>query len=181
MPPATSTFSVRVDAAASPPMRRTARVPRDHHSGHRRTIRHRPGCARESVRRQRRQLDGYGVLASCNRTERTIRNGIKVPEALAFDSAGSLYVANATRGADAIGWIGVYAPRSTTPSRTIATGTNLPTWLAFGANGDLYVANVSNVSSGSVAVYANGASKPARRMTNGVDDPLSLLLCAPAA
>jgi len=43
--------------------------------------------------------------------------------------------------------------------------------------GDLYVANATNVSAGSVTVYANGASKPLRRITNGINGPLNLLLC----
>ena len=109
---------------------------------------------------------------------RKIVKGINAPEALALDSSGSLYVANATGGSSAKGWISVYAPGTTVPSRTIQTGTDLPTALAFDKAGDLYVANVSNVDYGSITVYAPNSSKPLRRITNGVDSPLSLAICS---
>ena len=66
-------------------------------------------------------------------------SGFETPDALAFDSAGNLYVANFgtyPRGQDTVSEV--------TPSgvvSTFATGLTNPTGLAFDSAGNLYVAN----------------------------------------
>ena len=58
-----------------------------------------------------------------------------IPEALAFDTSGNLYVANYGNNT-----VSKFAPGSTTPTATL-TGLSGPDALAFDASGNLYVAN----------------------------------------
>src|SRR5579862_5277248 len=67
---------------------------------------------------------------------RTVSNLIDTPEALAFDQAGNLYVANRNYNAATI-----YASGHTNVKRTISVGINAPDDLAFDSAGNLYVAN----------------------------------------
>lgn len=76
------------------------------------------------------------------------------PTAIAFDSSGNLYVANAPAGQN--GDVIVYRAGTTTPLYTISTGINNPRVLAFDAAGNLYVAN----SYFRVVAYAPGGKSP---------------------
>ena len=60
-----------------------------------------------------------------------------IPDALAFDASGNLFVANS--GNDTVS---EFAPGSTTPTATLS-GLNRPIALAFDASGNLFVANDS--------------------------------------
>jgi sugar lactone lactonase YvrE len=85
--------------------------------------------------------------------------GLNVPEGLALDAAGRLYVSNHNGNA-----ITVYAPGASGDAPPVASivgpSTRLqgPLGLAFDAAGRLYVANAPGPGSGIIAVYAAGAS-----------------------
>lgn len=98
----------------------------------------------------------------------SITKGIYDPQALATDSAGNLYVANAAHND-----IVMYAPASAKPAWTItvATGLSWPQSLAFDASGNLYSAN----SEGStVTVYGPGSNEVLRTITSGIVTPEAL-------
>ncbi len=61
-----------------------------------------------------------------------------LPDALAFDSSGNLYVANDGNT------VSEFAPGSTTASATYSAGVSEPDALAFDSSGNLYVANSGN-------------------------------------
>lgn len=92
-----------------------------------------------------------------------IRTGLIRPSAIAFDSLGNLYVANASE-AYGPGTISVYAPGAsgnTVPINSIGgsntqLGQNI-TGLAFDASGNLYASN-DDVGVQSITIYAAGAS-----------------------
>lgn len=99
----------------------------------------------------------------------TVQNGVAVPQALAFDTAGDLFVANEP------GSVTEYAPPYNQPPVATTAGINHPQSLALDAHGDLFVANGNG--SNSVTVYAppyGGA--PSATISTGVDDPVSLAL-----
>ncbi|MBV8489755.1 MAG: hypothetical protein JO199_04420 [Candidatus Eremiobacteraeota bacterium] len=73
--------------------------------------------------------------------QRTITIGVHQPQALAFDGARNLYVANGS----APGSVTVYASGATTPSRTISTGGELPAALAFDVSGNLFIGTDASV------------------------------------
>jgi DNA-binding beta-propeller fold protein YncE len=60
----------------------------------------------------------------------TISQGMMLPNALAFDGSGNLYVAN-FGSASSTGNVTVYAPGSTKVLRTISIGVDYPNALAF--------------------------------------------------
>jgi DNA-binding beta-propeller fold protein YncE len=98
---------------------------------------------------------------------RAISQGVKGPDALAFDGSGNLYVANAG-GNNAATWVTVYAPGSTSPSRRISRR-SIPVALAFDAFGNLYVAGGR-----SVTVYGAGSNKVLRTISGGLRSPDAL-------
>src|SRR5581483_3111460 len=76
--------------------------------------------------------------------QRIIKEGIQDPRALAVDSKGRLFVANAPlsqHGESEPGWVSVYAAGSTKPSLTITDGIDVPLSLAVDPSDNLYVAN----------------------------------------
>ena len=91
--------------------------------------------------------------------------GLKSPWALAFDSSGSLYVANFDGNT-----VSRFAPGSVTPTATL-TGVQAPRALAFDANGNLYVANAT--ANGTVSKFAPGDTTPSATLT-GVRYPNAL-------
>jgi len=116
----------------------------------------------------------------------TISTGIDDPRALALDSSGNLYVANAAGGSSSSsssgsgGSVSVYPSGSSTPSLTIGQGINAPDALAVAPNGWLYVANVASTSSSSsgsgasVQVYLPGQTSPRFTITQGISVPVAL-------
>jgi hypothetical protein len=99
----------------------------------------------------------------------SIANGIAAPQALVFDAAGDLFVANQS------GTVTVYAPPYAQPPVTISNGVNHPQSLAVDARGDLFVANGNG--SNTVTVYSppyGGA--PTVTISANVNDPVSLAL-----
>lgn len=99
----------------------------------------------------------------------TVQSGIQNPQALAFDAAGDLFVANLP------GSVTVYAPPYTSATTTIAAGVNHPQALAMDPRGNLFVANGSG--SNTVTEYVppyNGP--PAATIAGGVNDPVSMAL-----
>lgn len=97
----------------------------------------------------------------------TIANGVTSPQALIFDPAGDLFVANQT------GTVTAYAPPYTQPPIAISVGVNRPQALALDARGDLFVANGNG--SNTVTMYSPPyGGSPAATIAAGVDDPVSL-------
>jgi sugar lactone lactonase YvrE len=101
---------------------------------------------------------------------RTIVTGISDPQSLAFDTRGTLYVADAN-----LNVVAAYPQDATEPLRKITNGVRRPTALSFDASGNLYVAN--NASS-TITVYAPGKSKPLRTIASGISGPTTLILDA---
>ncbi len=94
--------------------------------------------------------------------------GLAFPYGIAYDAAGTLYVAD-----DSTNAIGVFAPGSSgnvAPSRTISGGAvKSPTGLALDGSGELF-ASVATAANATVLVFPKGGSSPARRSTNAVSD-----------
>ena len=76
----------------------------------------------------------------------TMQSGVVNPQALVFDGAGDLFVANQP------GSVTVYAPPYNQSPAAIATGVNHPQALAIDARGNLFVANGNG--SNTVTVYS---------------------------
>jgi sugar lactone lactonase YvrE len=92
------------------------------------------------------------------------------PAALAFDSSGNLFVANAFQSI-----VSEFAPGATTPTATL-TGLSNPSALAFDSGGNLFVANVgnhANASANTVSEFAPGATTPTATLT-GLNVPTVL-------
>ena len=99
----------------------------------------------------------------------TIQSGVTSPQAVIFDAAGDLFVANQP------GSVTEYVPPYNQGPIAIANGINHPQALAVDARGNLFVANGSG--SNTVTVYSppyGGA--PAATISSNVDDPVSLAL-----
>jgi hypothetical protein len=118
---------------------------------------------------------------------RTILDGIATPVAMAFDSAGNLYVANEAGGGRCgteanAGTVTVYAPGASSPSYTITTAEGLcnPRALAFDPSGNLYVANSDDAKefAGSVTVYSAGTATLLQTITDGIGTPESVAVDA---
>jgi hypothetical protein len=91
------------------------------------------------------------------------KTGLAGPYAVAVDSKGSIYVANASGNR-----ITVYAPNANgnvAPMRTISGHLNFPTGIAIGTHGTIYVVNQAGVS---VMVFGRGA--------NGSDPPMRTII-----
>jgi hypothetical protein len=98
-----------------------------------------------------------------------VQSGVLSPQALTFDAAGDLFVANQP------GSVTVYASPYNQMPVTIANGINHPQSLALDTRGDLFVANGNG--SNTVTLYSppyGGA--PSATISSSVDDPVSLAL-----
>lgn len=99
----------------------------------------------------------------------TIQNGVTNPQALIFDPAGDLFVANQP------GSVTEYVPPYNQAPVAIVNGINHPQSLAVDAHGNLFVANGNG--SNTVTLYSppyGGA--PSATIASNVDDPVSLAL-----
>ncbi len=102
---------------------------------------------------------------------RTIEHGVSCPNALAFDPAGDVFVANrGCRSSDDS--VTVYRRGTGALLHTITDGISGPVALAFDALGTLYVAN--NAAS-NVAVYVHREIHPYRVITDGILNPTALV------
>jgi hypothetical protein len=99
----------------------------------------------------------------------TIQNGVSNPQALVFDAAGDLFVANQGGG------VSQYAPPYSQAPNIIANGVNRPQALALDSRGNLFVANGNG--SNTVTVYSPPyGGGPSQVISANVDDPVSLAL-----
>ncbi len=99
----------------------------------------------------------------------TILNGVSDPQAVVFDAAGDLFVANQP------GSVTEYVPPYNQAPIAIANGVNHPQSLVVDARGNLFVANGSG--SNTVTIYSppyGGA--PSATISSNVNDPVSLAL-----
>ena len=99
----------------------------------------------------------------------TVQNGVTNPQALIFDSAGDLFVA------DQPGSVTEYAPPYNTTPMTISNGVNHPQALAIDSRGNLFVANGSG--SNTVTMYSPPYSgQPVETIASGINDPVGITL-----
>jgi hypothetical protein len=103
------------------------------------------------------QVNAYAAAGTKLKRVSTITSGLALPEGIATDGAGNLYVANFGSNS-----VTVYPPGQTTPSVTYTQGVNLPKSVAVGSDGTLYVANQGGGSNsfGSVTEYSAGSVTP---------------------
>ena len=108
---------------------------------------------------------------------RAISDGIFVPLALAFDSAGRLYAADNQNNPPSDSRITVYGSGSH-PIQTIKSGIYGCVGFQFDAAGNLYVANFGGFYGGgtTVPVYGPNQVKPERVITSAVISPSSLAM-----
>ena len=89
----------------------------------------------------------FGTSVSAD-TLAGVTSGLSLPEGLAFDSSGNLYIAGFGNGTVSVlpGATGSVFGSNVTADRlsTVASGLNNPWGLAFDASGDLYIANSGN-------------------------------------
>jgi hypothetical protein len=103
----------------------------------------------------------------------TIQSGVVSPQAVVFDGAGDLFVANQS------GSVTEYVPPYGQSPVTIANGVIHPQSLAVDAHGDIFVANGNG--SNTVTVYsAPYGGPPSATISSSVNDPVSLALDANA-
>lgn len=126
------------------------------------------------------QIDVYAVgkKPGFAKLLRRIRDGLSLPDALAFGPSGELFVANYPVE-NVPGSIAVYAPKGTSPERTITDGVNSPWAIAVDSAGTLYVGNDPlrwrhDRAQGSVTVYVPSSDKPFHRITREISGPLAL-------
>ncbi len=101
----------------------------------------------------------------------TLGWGLSVPDAITFDMAGNLYVANAASGV-----IYKFAPGASAPSAAL-TGLVNPSAMAFDSSGNLYVINGGDIRltgiGNAVSRFAPGAATPNATLT-GLNSPSAM-------
>ncbi len=99
----------------------------------------------------------------------TIQNGVSDPQAVVFDAAGDLFVANQP------GSVTEYVPPYNQAPIATANGVNHPQSLVVDSRGNLFVANGSG--SNTVTIYsAPFGGPPSATISSNVNDPVSLAL-----
>lgn len=103
----------------------------------------------------------------------SITNGIAIPQGIATDATGNLYVANS--GANTVT---VYPPGSTAPSTTYTSGVGTPYDVTVGKDGTVYVANAFGTPSGqgTVTEYPAGSTYPSLTITNSGQNAVATAL-----
>jgi hypothetical protein len=87
---------------------------------------------------------------------RTITSDISLPNGIAIDGSGNLYVANYYTNT-----VTIYAPNANTPKATLSSGLNGPWDVKVDGFGDVYVANVPiSGGTGYIVEYPAGQSSP---------------------
>lgn len=89
-----------------------------------------------------------------------ITNGIDVPDGMAVDAAGNLFVTNAHGNT-----VQMYAPGGTTPKLTYTKGMATPANVALGKDGTMYVVNL-NGGATFVNEYPPGSMRPTLKITD---------------
>jgi sugar lactone lactonase YvrE len=103
--------------------------------------------------------------------ETKIKDGLLLPESMAFDSKGDLFVLNSN-------YITAYAPGATTPYLTFDKNTAGSVAMAIDAANDLYVANIEKgyFGVGSFKVYALDSNKLLRKVSRDMNNPIALAI-----
>lgn len=117
-----------------------------------------------------------GILeyaAGSSKVVRTITHGVSSVNALALDSRGTLYVANASQ-LPSHGWISVYRPGETHEAYRITDGVNEPAALLLDQDDNLYVSNGGSL--GHSRFYLAGERAPHRSVKNDNGYPGAIAL-----
>ncbi len=119
-----------------------------------------------------KQLDSIAVYGPKATTPmRTITQGVHVPESIALDAAGTLYVANSGTGKSAHPpSLTAYSPGSTSLLRTVKKGITRPGPLATDGAGNVFLANGSS----EVIEFAPQLSNVLRKITDAIASPQAL-------
>ena len=104
---------------------------------------------------------------------RSIKKGIEVPTALAFDTDGNLYVLNNSASKAAVV---VYARGSSKPLRRLRQGDADPFAIALDSSNNLFVMRNGYSSSPSIVEYGAASNKILRTITNGLSSPQAMTL-----
>ena len=102
---------------------------------------------------------------------RTVRNGLDLPQSLAFDSSGDMFVGNANSVTE-------YAEAGSAPNVVtgiITAGVNAPSQIAEDQSDNLWVANTGGP--GSITEYAPGSTTP-RVIAASINDPVDIAFSA---
>ena len=100
---------------------------------------------------------------------RKITKGINSADGMAFDSAGNLYVSNYNFSGKGSATVTVYAPGSSTVLRQIRFPREEVYDVALDSSDNLYVGTEYGKYTVAVQVFAPGASKPFRYITDGIN------------
>ena len=104
--------------------------------------------------------DGYIYEFTSEGARSTFASGLDDPSGLAFNSAGNLYVANASFASGGGGYITEITPSGT--QNTFASGLNHPGALAFDSAGNLFAVDSGNIYEftldGSESIFVSGLS-----------------------
>lgn len=123
---------------------------------------------------------GYVTVydAATGKLKYTIKNGIcnsgTLPERMAVDASGDLFVANLAYDTSRnSGTVTEYAAGTNSLIETISEGDINPIDLLVDSYGNLYVANFRDEGTGNVTVYAPGQTSPTETLTKGIYNPVS--------
>lgn len=116
----------------------------------------------------------WEYAAGSSKVIRTITNGVSSVDALALDSKGTLYVANASQS-PSHGWISIYPPGVTRETYRITDGVNLPVALLLDHDDNLFVSNDGGMF-GHVGFYPANARSPRESVRNHSGFPGAIAL-----